>query len=225
MPDFDPATAPAWAGAFLVALRDGKTIRDAALNAGIAMSTAYSLRNTNPGFEAAWLDCKPVDARRQRPKGAAKNTVRIDRFLEELAETSNVTKAAAVSGLDKTRAYHLRRHDPDFARRWYEALAEGYDNLELELLQHLRGGDDELTGADDKPKPKRKFDTATALRCLTAHRESVAREKGRQRLAEEVATIATINKRIDDMRARARANDAAIRKARREKTRTTRGKA
>ena len=59
-------------------------------------------------------------------------------------------------------------------------------------------------------------DTAIALRCLTAHRESVAREKGRRTLADEVATIASINAKIDDMRARSKAGDAAVRKARRD---------
>lgn len=95
--------------------------------------------------------------------------------------------------------YRLRREDPDFARRWYPALAEGYDNLEMELLHRLRSGDDA-----SEQQNARKFDTATALRCLTAHRENVAREKARRRLAEEVATIAAINAKIDAMRAHAK---------------------
>ena len=81
----------------------------------------------------------------------------------------------------------------------------------MELLHHLRSGDTPGDGT-----PPRKFDTAIALRCLTAHRESVAREKGRRTLADEVATIASINAKIDDMRARSKAGDAAVRKARRD---------
>ena len=61
---------------------------------------------------------------------------------------------------------------------------------------------------------KRKFDVATALRCLTAHRESVAREKGRRTLAAEVATIEAINAKIDTLRLRAKESEAAIRAAR-----------
>ena len=82
------------------------------------------------------------------------------RFLDALRRGMGAREAARVAGVTTSRVYRLRRTDPDFARRWYEALAEGYDNLEMELLQQLRSS----------PSPdKQKFDTATALRCLTAH--------------------------------------------------------
>ena len=42
----------------------------------------------------------------------------------------------------------------------------------------------------------------------------VAREKGRRTLADEAATIAAINAKIDAMRARAKESEAAIRQAR-----------
>lgn len=103
----------------------------------------------------------------------------------------------------------MRRTDPDFAARWYAALAEGYDNLEMELLARLRDG--RLEEPDTEGKP-RKFDFATALRCLTAHRDNVAREKGRRTLAEEAATIETINAKIDALRARAKEGAAAERR-------------
>lgn len=201
--------APEWVARFLGALDRGMGSREAAREAGVASSTPYHRRKTHPEFCAAWDAIQVVDGRKRagpkRPRGSALH----DRFLDELAETSNVARAAAVAGLDVRAAYRLRRSDPDFARRWYEALAEGYDNLEMELLLHLRGGDSTASGE----VPKTKFDTATALRCLTAHRESVAREKGRRTLADEVATIASINARIDEMRARAKIGDAAVHKA------------
>jgi hypothetical protein len=139
-----------------------------------------------------------------------------DLFIGQLAQTSNVAAAALAANVDTGAIYKLRREDPDFARRWYAALAEGYDNLEMELLQHLRSGE---TGGDAGGGAKRKFDTATALRCLTAHRESVAREKGRRTLADEVTTIASINAKIDAMRLRAKESDKAISKARRTNAR------
>lgn len=209
--------APEWVARFLDALGQGMGSREAAREAGVASSTPYHRRKTHPEFCAAWDAIQVVDGRKRagpkRPRGSALH----DRFLDELAETSNVARAAAVAGLDVRAAYRLRRSDPDFARRWYEALAEGYDNLEMELLLHLRGGDNGGDSAGDRAASgnaaKPKFDTATALRCLTAHRESVAREKGRRTLADEVATIASINARIDEMRARAKKGDAAVRKA------------
>jgi hypothetical protein len=204
--------APAWVARFLDALAGGKGARDAARAAGVAPSTPYHRRRTNDHFRAQWDAIRPVDGRTARrgaparPRGSAK----LERFLEELAQTSNVAAAAAVADVPTGKVYALRRSDPDFARRWYAALAEGYDNLEMELLQRLRGGD----AGEAADESKRKFDTATALRCLTAHRESVAREKGRRTLADEAATIASINAKIDLLRARQKESDKAIRAAR-----------
>ncbi len=130
-------------------------------------------------------------------------------FLAKLGETSNVAAAARAARVSLSRVYKQRREDAAFAGEWYGALAEGYDNLEMELLQHLRGGETAKSAA------KRKFDTATAFRCLAAHRDSVAREKGRRTLAEEVATIAAINAKIDRLRLNAGAADKAIKAARR----------
>lgn len=200
---------PPWVERFLQTLRAGNGVRAACRAAGVTQSTPYHRRKAHPDFRAQWDAIQRVDGRRKRIGPAPRRDAsRIECFLDELAETSNVAAAAAVADLPVSRIYRLRRTDPDFARRWYAALAEGYDNLEMELLAHLRGGEAPAEAA------KRKFDVATALRCLTAHRESVAREKGRRTLAEEVATIAAINAKIDAMRARANENDAAIRAAR-----------
>lgn len=143
--------------------------------------------------------------------GAPKN--RRDKFITALGETSNIRAAAEAAHISLSCVYKTRREDPEFARRWFGALCEGYDNLEMELLAHLRGTGSE-DGGEEEGEKKRKFDTAAALRSLAAHRESVAREKGRRTLAEEAATIAAINAKIDALRARAREGDAAIRRAR-----------
>lgn len=212
MDDNNGKAAPAWAGRFLDALRAGKGARAAAREAGVTNSTPYHRRKANDAFRAEWDAIRPVDGRRKRRTGPAprRDAAKLDRFLAELGETSNVAAAAAVADIAVSKVYRLRRTDPDFARQWYEALAEGYDNLEMELLAHLRGGETG-EGADG---PKRKFDTATALRCLTAHRENVAREKGRRTLAQEAVTIEAINAKIDAMRARAKEGENAMRRAR-----------
>ncbi|MGX7951429.1 hypothetical protein ACWPM1_02575 [Tsuneonella sp. HG249] len=210
---------PAWVPRFLDALRAGRGMREACRAAGVCSSTPYHRRRTDDAFRAAWSAIQPVDGRTQRRGGppAPRGSAQIERFLEELAITSNVAAAAAVAGLPTSKIYALRRSDPEFARRWYAALAEGYDNLEMELLAHLRGGSEgEAAGPD-----KRKFDTAAALRCLTAHRKSVARERGRRTLAEEAATIASINAKIDALRAQAKEGEAAIRAARKAIGRAT----
>jgi hypothetical protein len=55
------------------------------------------------------------------------------RFLETLAITSNVARAAEVSKVGLGRAYETRRAEPDFARAWQAAIADGYLNLEMEV--------------------------------------------------------------------------------------------
>ncbi|TMM48062.1 hypothetical protein [Qipengyuania marisflavi] len=211
--------APEWAARFLAALRAGSGVRAAARAAGVTSSTPYHRRTANADFRKAWDAIKPVDDRRKRKSGppAQRGAAKIDRFLEELAATSNVAAAADTADIATATVYRLRRDDPDFARRWYAALAEGYDNLEMELLQHLRRGEstgDAAAKSAGSSADRGKFDIPNALRCLTAHRDTVAREKGRRTLAEEVTTIAAINTKIDAMRARARESEAAIRKAR-----------
>lgn len=122
-----------------------------------------------------------------------------DIFINELAETSNVKAAAIAASVSQSCVYKKRRDDPLFARRWFEALAEGYDSLEMELLWRLRSGELEETAPDGT---KRKFDIGTAFRCLIAHRDSVARERGRKTLVDEVATMTSINAKIDELRAK-----------------------
>ena len=120
-------------------------------------------------------------------------------FLNELAETSNVKGACDVASVSQSLVYKTRRENADFARQWYAALAEGYDNLEMELLSRLREG--RLEDVDEDGN-KRKFDIGTAFRCLIAHRETVAKEKGRATLDDEVATMKSINAKIDEIRRR-----------------------
>ncbi len=112
-------------------------------------------------------------------------------FLDTLAETSNVSAAARIAGINPSRAYKVRREEPEFADLWTEALVEGYQHLEMETLHRLRMG----TSKDDN-----KFDAANALRLLALHRESVAREKARQSEASEEDVLASLDAKIQALR-------------------------
>jgi hypothetical protein len=129
-------------------------------------------------------------------------------FLAELARTSNVSASARAAQVDVSTAYKIRRAEPAFARQWFEALCEGYDNLELDLLCRLREG--ELAGTTTPAgKARRKFDNATAFRLLAAHRTSVQRERGRNDYAYEDELLASINAKLEKMRQRRIAMRAA----------------
>lgn len=114
-------------------------------------------------------------------------------FLDTLAETSNVTAAARMAGANPSRAYKVRREEPDFARKWLDALMEGYQHLEMETLHRLRVG----TGKDDN-----KFDIANALRLLTLHRETVAHERAMRSQVDEESVLASLKAKIEAMRSR-----------------------
>lgn len=127
-------------------------------------------------------------------------------FLAKLAETSNVTKSATAAGISKTTAYARRRTDPEFNRQWQDALAEGYDHLEMETLARLRSG--QLKPAAGTGKTTRTFDNATAIRLLTAHRASVAQSRAQRDNADADAILASLDAKLDAMRKRSLARAA-----------------
>jgi hypothetical protein len=114
-------------------------------------------------------------------------------FLDKLAETSNVSEAARAAHIEPARAYKIRREETEFRREWYDALLEGYEHLEMEMLHRLRVG----TGKDDN-----KFDFANALRLLMLHRETVARERALRGSGDKASVLASLNAKIDLMRER-----------------------
>lgn len=121
-------------------------------------------------------------------------------FLGELAMTSNVSAAARKAGIAKTTAYEARRNNAEFNRRWQEALCEGYDHLEMELLHRLRSG--ELKPATGGKRGARSFENATAFRLLIAHRDSAAKHRSVRDDQDTEAIIASINAKLERMRQR-----------------------
>lgn len=116
-----------------------------------------------------------------------------ERFLDLLAETSNVSKAARECGINPSRAYKVRREEPAFARKWQRALVEGYEHLELELLARLRAG-------EEKDGPK--HDNASALRLLALHRDAMAQEHARRRNTDAATARAIIDAKLEELRQR-----------------------
>ena len=159
----------------------------------------------------------PLAAARLRRSPHKKKTIKIPRLLREegregalnkhwrtyflaaLVETSNITKAAAAAKITPSRAYRTRQDDPEFRRQWMAALAEGYHNLEMELLGYLRD-----------PKPEYKMDVANALRVLERHRHLVAQQRALEDYRDEAEVLASIDDMIDEMRQRSAANGALL---------------
>lgn len=117
------------------------------------------------------------------------------RFLDHLAESSNVTRSAEHAGIDVSRGYRLRRAQPDFARQWQVALTEGYSHLEMEVLHRLREG-------DFKTGDGKKFDFANAIRLLAAHRDTAANSQSKARDVSADEVRASIDRKIEEIRRR-----------------------
>lgn len=120
-------------------------------------------------------------------------------FLMHLIDTSNVAASAKEAGIAPARAYRTRQVDPDFAAQWRVALAQGYQNLEMELLGYLRN-----------PNPEQKMDVNNAMRLLTLHRQSVAQQRAQDDDLSEQEVLDSINQMILEMRERSAANAALL---------------
>lgn len=119
-------------------------------------------------------------------------------FLDYLAETSNVSESARRTGINPSRAYKVRREEPEFARQWLSALYEGYLHLELEVIRRLREGD--MKTANDE-----KYDFANAIRLLAAHRDNAARAQAEARNVSAAQVRASIDRKVEAIRQQVRA--------------------
>ena len=111
-------------------------------------------------------------------------------FLATLAETSNVTIAAEKAGVSASRAYYVRRCEPEFERQWFAALCEGYDHLEMEVLRRLRDSDFVTPSGG-------KYDFGAALRIMAAHRATVGRHRAQMLDQDEEAVLASIDATLE----------------------------
>jgi len=63
-----------------------------------------------------------------------------DRFIEVIAETANVTRAAEAIGVSRMRLYHLRKADEEFKKAWDDAVEIGVAALEDEATRRAVEG-------------------------------------------------------------------------------------
>ena len=94
------------------------------------------------------------------------------KFLEVLAESCNVTLAAA-AGVSSTALYRHKRIDASFRRAWAEAVAVGFAELEMMLLRRaLHGVERTIKGPDGEPAIMTDYNDRTALALLRHHRDT-----------------------------------------------------
>lgn len=98
-----------------------------------------------------------------------------DRFFEMLAESCNVLMAAEAAGVRPQRAYDRRTRDAYFRGRWDQALAAGYGQLEMMLLERaLHGTEKVIVTPSGENRIIREYSDRLALALLKMHRETVS---------------------------------------------------
>lgn len=98
-----------------------------------------------------------------------------EQFVETLADTCNVTLAAASIGRSIGNVYKWRGKDASFRAAWDRALAVGYSRLELMLLERaLHGVEKVVVARDGTSSVMREYPDRVALTLLRMHRETAA---------------------------------------------------
>lgn len=106
----------------------------------------------------------------------------IEAFLQALAGTCNVSLAARETGRSARCFYDLRRRDAGFRAAWAEALREGYERLEMEMLERARFGTRKhVFRQGRKTATIRVINEAVALRLLHLHRKTIERLRAADR--------------------------------------------
>ena len=169
---------PAWEACFLAALERTGSVVAAARAAGVTARGAQKRRLKAATFAAAWgsalrafrlarsaaLLAAEVAAgsriagtfggvaapRLERP-GVPLGEDAIERFLDMLAGSANVRRAAAAAGASPQGFYARRRRDEGFREAWDAALDSGRARLEALLLARAirRFDPEEETASDD----------------------------------------------------------------------------
>jgi len=96
-------------------------------------------------------------------------------YVNALAETCNFTRAAEAAGVSTSSAWKRRKTNAAFRAICREAVAAGYQRLELALLDRaLNGSEKIVTRKDGSEERVREYPNAVALTLLRLHRETAA---------------------------------------------------
>lgn len=113
-------------------------------------------------------------APRRRPtrkKPVRWSAKRAARFLEELAQCSNVAASARAAGIAESTIYRRRLKDEAFRAEWQAALREGVSRLETMLLERaLNGVEKAVWHGGKQVGSMREYSDRLALALLAAHR-------------------------------------------------------
>ncbi len=133
------------------------------------------------------------------------------RFIKQLREAPNVSKAAKYAGFDTSTAYRHRRQIASFRKDWDAAVNEALDTIEEVLADriingverpHYYGG--EVIGT------YKTYSDALLMFYLRAKRGDVYGKGALEAPGEVLDSAETVHKQLDIIAARVRARDALV---------------
>lgn len=133
------------------------------------MTGAYERRLLEHVPDGSEGTSSPAPAQRRRLSiDARAQTV----FLDALRAGWSVSHAAAHAGRNRRKFYELAKRDPDFKRRWQEALDEGTDVLEDLLTKTALEGweETERNGAGEVVRTRTRWTPQTLITALKGRR-------------------------------------------------------
>ena len=114
-----------------------------------------------------------VGGQMRKPSKRDWSQAKIDKFLSGLAETCNVTLAAAEAGVSVSAAYRRRKADAGFRGAWMEAIGAAYQRLEMVLLERAFVGTEKLVRRKDGSEERMiEYPNQLALTLLKMHRDT-----------------------------------------------------
>lgn len=150
---------------------------------------------------------------RRGKRVAAISEAKKDLFFETVAESCNVTRSAKIAGMSTTTAYRHRKNDAAFRQRWREAVAIGYAQLEMAMLERaLVGRSKEICVAGEN-KTIQEYDDRMGLALLKLHRETVREVEGIVDTGQVDEAAERILMRLRRMRAAATGETIEIKQA------------
>jgi len=122
------------------------------------------------------------------------------KFLATLAETCNVTHAAAEAGVSTRGAYNRRKQDAAFREAWLGAIGAAYQRLEMVLLERAFVGTEKIVRRRDGSEERMvEYPNQLALTLLRLHRDTAVEaatevppddvEEIRERLLEKLERL------------------------------------
>ena len=94
-------------------------------------------------------------------------------FLSVLADTCNVTRAAAGAKVSVSAAYRRRKTDAGFRAAWIETIGTAYQRLEMVLLERAFVGTEKIVRRKDGSEERMvEYPNQLALTLLKMHRDT-----------------------------------------------------